>query len=248
MYNYRVILPNGKAVWLKHGTLEERKAEVNALLEKWSEYCNNGWLSNDYEDAWCPENKVKHFLDSLAYYLLSGFTDDVVTEYKDIMNGVREVPMSSCPPDIENGIYATGVKPSDDQSRESFSGLMSHLTEKAGRYTKAKPKKKAETRLDRYQKIVEVYGKGTWTRYLLDTDCVFEMNGHLYRIENEVYDENGQLAGYKYPQYMPVKSDLGELYEMDRILVYRTDELGLTLFFDMALRPVSRQDIVQLDK
>ena len=54
-------------------------------------YCERNWL-NDYGDLYTPESKVKRLLDSLAYYLLLGYTDGIETDYRRVMHSKREIP------------------------------------------------------------------------------------------------------------------------------------------------------------
>ena len=48
------------------------------------------------------------FLDSVAYYMMSGNMDGIETNYKSIMHAKREIPASSCTSEIENLLFATG--------------------------------------------------------------------------------------------------------------------------------------------
>ena len=49
--------------------------------------------------------KTKRFLDGLAYFLL-GTTEGIVSQYKEVMNGRREIPISSCPTSFANMLYS----------------------------------------------------------------------------------------------------------------------------------------------
>lgn len=77
-------------------------ATARELLSKWEPYCEKNWISVNHADTFCGENKVKRFFSGLTYFLLLGSTEGMVTNYKEIMNGKREIPISSCPSQIED--------------------------------------------------------------------------------------------------------------------------------------------------
>lgn len=82
-------------------------ATARELLSKWEAYCEKNWISVNHADTFCGENKVKRFFGGLTYFLLLGH-EGVVTNYKEIMNGKREIPISSCPSHIGDMFYGTG--------------------------------------------------------------------------------------------------------------------------------------------
>lgn len=56
----------------------------------------------NHADTFCGENKVKRFFSGLTYFLLLGNTEGMVTNYKEMANGKREIPISSCPIQVED--------------------------------------------------------------------------------------------------------------------------------------------------
>lgn len=145
-------------------------------------------------------------LDSLGYYLLLGHTDGVITDYKRVMHAKREIPVSSCPSNIENILYATsgGMETIDIDEEERFNLMLDRLDHKAAIYDgPRKPKKKIESGQHKRMRL-GIHG-GEWC--LVDTDNKFWFN-------NEQYIINDQAV-----QYAPVQTEYGEYYAMDKILV-----------------------------
>ena len=130
--------------------------------------------------------------------------DGIETRYKEIMHAKREVPVSSCPSEIDNLMYASGCL-SDNHSKEewaSFRSLMERLDERAAGCESKKTRKHTQSRFaKRLQKGIR---DGTWHR--VDTDGKFWIGRNQYIIaDNEV-------------QYQPVATEYGDYYAMDRIL------------------------------
>ena len=152
-----------------------------------------------------PESKVKHFLDSLAYFLLLGRTDGIETSYRRVMHAKREIPLSSCTSDIDNLLYASNVL--TDNAREDevaqFREMVSRLDENASLYEAPKVSKpKIKSRFSK--KLKKGISGGKW--YRVDTEGKFWVGNNQYRVEdNEV-------------QYQPVKTEYGDYYAMDKIL------------------------------
>ena len=152
-----------------------------------------------------PELKVKRFLDSLAYFILIGHTQGIETDYKKVMHAKREIPASNCPAFVENLLYATGgtTDTRDQDERATFKAMTESLDEKAEKYETKKPRgKRPDSKFQKYLKS-GIRG-GEWCR--VDTDGVFQYRGEWYRIDE------GET------QYQPVETELGLLYDMDRIL------------------------------
>jgi len=144
-------------------------------------------------------------LDSLAYYILLGHTSGIETEYKRIMNAKREIPVSSCPTNIENILYANGGSPDsiDTDEQERFNLMVERLDHKASRYDDhKKPKKKIESG-QRKRMRVGIHG-GEWLR--VDTDGRFVFNNKQYIIDDQSV------------QYASVSTEYGDYYAMDKIL------------------------------
>lgn len=137
-------------------------------------------------------------------------TEGIVTDYKDILNGKREVPVSSCPRSVEYALYGNGAPPDDDGERESgFEVLLDNLDRKAERMERrrAAPKKKPQrvSRIARSEQIRNELGVCEFFFPVVNTDNEFELFGSRYHISN--------LA----VQYDPKQTAEGALYDMDHI-------------------------------
>lgn len=152
-----------------------------------------------------PELKVKRFLDSLAYLYLIGDTENIETDYKKIMHAKREIPASSCPSFVENMLYANGSVSSQANKEEQmvFNVLIDRLDAQAEKYEAQKSQRKKYESLFHKKNRLGITG-GEWCTVL--TDGSFEYNGRRYRIDEQA------------AQYQPIETELGELYDMDRIL------------------------------
>lgn len=102
------------------------------MLSGWEPYCERNWISPNHADVFCGENKVKRFLNGLSYFLLLGDTEGVVTDYKESMNGKREIPISSCPSHIEDMVYGTGsvLHPPHEEEEASFKIMINGAEDK----------------------------------------------------------------------------------------------------------------------
>lgn len=160
---------------------------------------------------------MKRFLDSLAYCILIGNTRDIETDYKKVMHAKREIPVSSCPAAIDNMLYASGGTTSQINEEEcaSFRVMVEELDERADKYENKKLRR--ERKDSRYAKRLRAgIRDGEWCR--VDTDGIFEFGGRRYRIDS------GE------EQYLPVETEFGLLYDMDRVLASGADG---TEFYDM---------------
>lgn len=219
---YNVIQPNGVVRKLRAADDADRKSMVDALQGKWKDYCQANWQSWS-DDPYSPENRVKLFLNGISYFLMVGNTEGVVTDYKDIMNGKREIPISSCPSCVEDAVYGGGsticTKSPDEDTR--FDQMLDRLDFRASKVDKSKPakKKKTITKTDRLREIRTRYGKCEFLYPIVDTENGFMLNGEKYVISDQAI------------QYAPKQTPQGELYDMDRIVcVVTTDGVQ---FYDM---------------
>ena len=141
----------------------------------------------------------------------------IETDYKKVMHAKREIPVSSCPSFVENMLYANGAATDScaEEERAAFEVITSRLDAQAEKYEAQKPqRKRQESNFQKYLKLG--IRNGQWCR--VDTDGVFEYEGRRYEI-----DRNAS-------QYQPIETEIGLLYDMDRILVTHTDQLE---FYDM---------------
>lgn len=147
-----------------------------------------------------------------------------MTNYKEIMNGKREIPISSCPPQVEDLLYGTGsvLHPQTEEDEAVFVRAMEEplVPEKKGR----KPVSN-----EREMKIKQMRSEcGTTTEFsycLVDTDNRFTFDGERYEIDSAVED------------YAPKHTVLGTLYDMDRIVCVRLKN-GAVRFYTMKYDPI----------
>lgn len=216
--------------------MEQRKSIVQKMLERWSGYCTDNWLSpNVKTNIFAPEIKVKSFLSTLGYFLIMGSADDIVTDYKEIMHGKREIPMSFCPSYIENELYSkshVGEKPEHVMNEENnFRAYVERMDAKAEkRYGVRAKRKKAkvthDTYYDKLKKIQAEYGDIEIYRSIVDTDNVFSYGGQRYRVDPD-----------KYEKYSPVETDAGLFYAMDRVLCVKPRNHEV-IFYDQSLNRI----------
>lgn len=239
---YKILLPNGFARTVKASTIEERFEVAEELLADWQRYCETGWMSNSANTGlFSRESRIKSFLSSLGYFLIMG-ADDIVTDYKQLMNGKREIPVSSCPSFIEDRVYGNVHVNSNDLAQktesETFEQIMENADYKAGKRYKpqsVKPRKKrAITQFEKVRRICKEYGVSELLSAVVDTANEFTVKDGRYRINTEAC-----------PQYLPKETKSGILYDMDRIY-YAVDENGQMLFFDGELEKISSSAVIQM--
>lgn len=210
-----VIQPNGTSLKLKAGSDEERLATAHELLSNWENYCQRNWISTNHADTFCGENKVKRFFSGLTYFLLLGNTEDMVTNYKEIMNGKREIPISSCPTQIEDLVYGTGsvLCPQTDEETLVFEITAEDVPNKKGR--KAVNSEKGE----KLKLIKKECGKdAVFTYCTVDTENCFRYNGAEYMIDSSV------------EAYAPKNTSLGLLYDIDKIICVKSQDGSIRFY------------------
>lgn len=240
---YNVVQPNGIVRKQRVESESERSAVVDEQLHRWSEYCNRNWISVNYGDPFCPENKVKLFLNGLAYFLMLGNTGGIVTDYKRVADGKREIPISSCPSYVEDLVYGTGstLLPANDDEDAVFQATLERLDEKAKRYCpsrKSKVKKNAHTntRYDKIRRIKSLIGENAEFFYpTVNTLNEFTLNGEVYRIDDRVSSYSGKPVG---------KDDI--IYDMDKIICAVCPD-GKVYYFDMNMDVIPNQYINSAD-
>ena len=149
--------------------------------------------------------KIKVFLDSMGYFLLLGSTDGIETNYRRIMHAKREIPVSCCPSEVDNLLYASGGLggAAEQEEKAQFRDLLDRLDAKAAPYEVKKPTMKREKSLFRKKRDKGISG-GEWLR--VDTEGRFRFGKDDYIIaEQEI-------------QYQAVETEYGDYYAMDRIL------------------------------
>ena len=144
----------------------------------------------------------------------------IETEYKHVMHSSREIPASSCPSDIENLLYSSGSLSGSAKQEENdeFETLLERLDTRAEHYIQPRVRKIfPETRFHKHERL-GIRG-GEW--------CVVDTEGHF------VHDGEEYVIADREIQYQPIPTDYGDLYDMDRILVYNGK------FYDMNFDEVS---------
>ena len=133
-----------------------------------------------------------------------GNTKDIETDYKKVMHAKREIPASNCPSFVENMLYSTGGSTGLTEKEElaSFAVITDRLDANAEKYETKKPKKKQESLFHKHNRL-GIRG-GEWC--IVDTDGIFEYGGCRYKIDESE------------TQYQPIDTEIGELYDMDKIL------------------------------
>lgn len=148
---------------------------------------------------------MKRFLDSLAYFLMSGNMSGIETDYKRAMHAKREIPASSCPSEIENLFYASGEATGITRMEEAdaFAAILSRVDRRAEPYAQPKTRKTfPETRFHKHER--KGIRGGEWC--VVDTEGCFQYQGKQYHIPDQAV------------QYQPIETIYGNLYDMDRIL------------------------------
>ena len=237
---YNVVQPNGIVKKQRVESEEERSSAVDEQLQRWEEFCNRNWISVNYGDPFCSENKVKLFLNGLAYFLMLGNTGGIVTDYKRVADGKREIPMSSCPSYVEDLVYGAGstLFPFNDDENVAFQATIDRLEEKARKYCpQNKPKKKtfSNTRYDKIQRIKSLIGKAEFFYPAVDTQNRFVFNGKLYQIDERVSAYCGKQVR---------EDDI--LYDMDKIICVVSSD-GRTYYFDMNMDLIPNEFVHSVD-
>lgn len=159
---------------------------------------------NDAGEVYPPEQKVKKFLDSVAYCMMIGNMDGIVTLYKESVHAKREIPASCCPSRVENILYASGeFSEGYAQDEEaSFRSMVELLDERASKCEPKRAQKHTQSLFSkRLQKNIR---DGIWCS--VDTEGKFWVGDNQYVIEDQE------------TQYQPIQTEYGDYYAMDRIL------------------------------
>lgn len=237
---YNVIQPNGIVKKQRVESESDRSDAVDEQLRRWTEYCNRNWISVNYGDPFCSENKVKLFLNGLAYFLMLGNTGGIVTDYKRVADGKREIPISSCPSYVEDLVYGTGstlLSPNDSEN-DDFELTLDRLDKRAERFcpnNKTKKKAPTQTRYDKIKRIKALIGSAEYFYPSVNTENMFKLNGHSYKINDCVSCYSGKQVG---------TDDI--LYDMDKIICAVCPD-GRTYFFDMNMDIIPNEFINCVD-
>lgn len=232
---YHIHLPDGKVKRITVHDMAERQKIVDELLAEWGDYCNRNWLNED-GSPYSPGAKVKTFLDSIAMVMLpDAASDGIVTDYKDEMNGSREIPMSSCPAYVEDVVYGR-VSPSGASQIASDTEIFRGTIGAEPVKTKKKPKPK---HIDRYTKCdiwKNANGVKESHRSIVNTEGTFSFHGVRYQLNLD-----------KLPQYrVKILPNGDELYDMDYVLIgVRKD--GTVCYADCTFHDIDPEYVKRVD-
>lgn len=173
----------------------------------------------------------------MAYFLMIGSiggVGDIVTDYKDLMHGKREIPVSSCPPCVASEIYGASCDPEKGADDTFFRSMVERLDERAAKVERPKKKKTAPRKPTPSEKIKNVLGSGikySVSYATVNTEGQFASGGKMYRIDGDV------------EQYKPKRTAVGLLYDMDKIVIVTTAG-GEEIFLDMRYDLIPREKII----
>lgn len=209
----KVFFPNGGSCIFQKKE-NETWADVvrERILPKWEEYCNTHWISENHEDIYAAEKRVKAFLDRCAYIMLQDDPGGVESKHKEMVRRVREFPISDCPPLMGELLYSS-TRTADDENEalaENRFSITLEAKEEAIPITKRPKRHTKKYEKMRYDKITELKdrfpnGRFSWARVW--TDNTFTSEEHVFEINKAL------------PQYQPKKTREGLYYEMDSVLV-----------------------------
>jgi hypothetical protein len=169
-------------------------------------------LSENHEEPYCAENRVKRFLDGMAYFLLRSDTSGIITDYKEEMNRNREIPVSACPEFVNDMFYGFGQGDVTQSQLEAMQALDSYLDE-------VKPKKpKKQTIYEQRRKKRKAFEETHSPSYqypVVDTEGIFSIDGVKYKVDC--------------PQYKGKQLKDDVIYDMDHVIVAYDDRF---YFFD----------------
>lgn len=154
---------------------------------------------------------MKAILDAIAYILTRDNSEDTLTNYKDIMNGKREIPVSSCPDSVCDYFESTRKTPDESEEQERrFMHLLDRLDERAAPYEpKHKPRERSGTRSEMIEAMKQKHPDCTVQFCYVDTENCFTHDGEWYCIHDST------------AEYAPKETKHGLLYDADQVLVLR---------------------------
>lgn len=142
-----------------------------------------------------------------------------MTNYKEMMNGKREIPISSCPSHIEDLVYGTGSVLHSQPEEEAV------VIEKTA--TEETPPKKGKKNMvsEKTAKLRDLRREcgfdSEFSYCTVYTDNTFRYGDEIYRIDESV------------EAYAPKMTALGPLYDMDKIICIKCKN-GRVCFYTTA--------------
>ena len=154
-----------------------------------------------------------------------------MTNYKEMMNGKREIPISSCPSHIEDLVYGTG--PVLHSPGEETTVAFEQSTEQVPSVKKGKKAVESE-KARNLKDLKRKCGFDAAISYCtVDTENCFNYRGNKYRIADNV------------SAYAPKETPLGKLYDMDKIVCAKTKD-GVLFFFTADYDQIDPEDICKI--
>lgn len=161
------------------------------------------------------------------------------TDYKRIMRGSREIPISSCPSYIEDAVYSTGPSLKTVGNADVFDVTLDAVDAKAEKLLsyykkpKKKPVQKQRSRLSKSMAILRTYGldSSAMTHERVDKENIFCHSGSTY-----------QIVGL--PQYELTLDSKEDYYLMDRVICVDISD-SETLFYDMSMNQIPSENILK---
>lgn len=197
-------------------------------MSKWKKYCLDNWLNEQAGAGYSCEKKVKAFLDACAFILLQDNKEDTLSRYKEMINGKREIPVSSCPPLISHLLESGYHCEAEDMDEAQRYELMLDRLDSFGpplSQSKRNREERAETRSDRLEAIRSLYPGCVFHHCRIDTENHFEFDGEWFAVDTCV------------EEYNPIETKHGLLYDSDQVIVV-VDEDGISHFFTQQVWPI----------
>ena len=172
-----------------------------------------------------------------------GDTGGIVTDYKKVTDGKREIPISSCPSFVEDLVYGTGTTliPQSDDEIVAFEAMVQKLDERAAKFSKPKPNEMAPRYSKRYKKIQAIRKYiGDFDFYVVpvDTDNRFVLLGKTYELDV------GKCAQYA-PRFIKTHDGDDTLYDMDKVNCFV--QRGHVYFYDMNMDKIDDDAVCVMD-
>lgn len=226
---FNLVLPSANVYKIRVQDDAERRKVVDTLCRQWADYCNSHWLSENHEEPYCGENRVKRFLDGLGYFMMLNDTKDtgIVTEYKAQVHAAKEIPVSACPAAVQDVFYASGAAEAPDTIPDPLP-------------TTTKPKyprrtERYRTKSDRLHEFEKAFKPREYQYATVDTDGWFEYESCGRKIKLHVSD--------KCQQYAPKRLKDDVLYDMDKVIVAivkENEHSEHVYFFDMNFEAIDK--------
>ena len=156
----------------------------------------------------------------------------MVTNYKEIMNGKREIPISSCPSQIEDQVYGTGPVLRGQSEDDETMFLLSEQVPQS-----AEKKRKHAMRDERDIKIKQIREDcgydAAFSYCVVDTEYRFKYGGCVYRIDESV------------EAYAPKRTALGTLWDMDKVVCVKSKD-GQIRFYTAKYDPIPEEKVFMI--